>query len=361
MFNVKIIEKLASIEGDNLISFYLNFDRSQFSGMALINKIKDMLKSLEINEDAKEDFKNKLQQFLNKVDKSNKSVAVFYGKNEFYPYVFSTELEDSISVDSFFNLEPLLVMLSENKNVGVMLVNSEEARFFSIFLGHLEAHRHIEDRIIRKHNNGGWSQARFERKIDGEIKEHLKNCVNFIIKMDKIYNFNGIFLRNDPQLENQLKSLMPKNIQAKILGDISVDFEAPADKVIALVDELTRKEVVKNENQEINEIESIFNSPFRNTKLSIGLIPTARALYDNKLQKIIVNENFIEPGFHCHFCGYIAVSEEYCPYDLTPNNRVKNLVSALLDEAIKKHVKVEVFKNDPTLSKMDNVVGLMRE
>ncbi len=360
MFNVKIIEKLTSIEGDNLISFYLNFDRSQFSSMALVNKIKDMLKSLEIDEAVKKDFKNKLQEFLNKVDKANKSVAVFYGNNEFHPYVFSTEIEDSISTDSFFNLEPLLAMLLENKNIGVMIVNSEEARFFSIFLGHLEAHRHIEDRIIRKHNNGGWSQARFERKIEGEIKEHLKNCVNFLVKMDKIYDFNGIFLRHEPQLENQLKSLMPKNIQAKILGDISVDFEVPADKVVALVDKLTREEVVKIENQDINEIESIFNSPFKNSKLSIGLIPTARALYDNKLQKIIVNENFIESGFHCHFCGYITISEEYCPYDLTPNNRVKNLVSALLGEAIKKHIKVEVFKNNPTLSKMDNVVGLMR-
>lgn len=360
MFNIETIEQLAKIEGENLVSLYLDLDRSKYSNIGIKDKVKDLLKKVEINDALKDDLSNKLSDFLSRVSGNTKSVAVFYSKAHWYPYVFSHPLDDFVCVDNFFDLEPLLFLLSENRNVAVLLINSEESRFLAVFLGNLEDHRHLEDRIIRKHKKGGWSQARFERKVDGEIKEHLKHSSDFLIRMDKIYKFDYIFLRSDSELENEFKNIVPKNILDKIRGDIKVDFNAPAEQIIGMVDRLTQEKVQEEENKEVSEITELYKNRHGENKIVTGIVEVTRALYDNKISKIIVNEEYSEPGFFCVFCGYIALSEEYCPYDQTPNSRTKNVVSVVLDQALAKGAKIEVLKNDAKVKELGEIVGILR-
>lgn len=360
MFNIETIEKLAKVEGDNLVSFYLDLDKTKYSSVDIKNKIKDLLKSVHLNNFGKQDLEKKIIIFLEKVSGNTKSVAAFYSKDHWYSYVFSYELEDQIFVDSFFNLEPLLFLLSENRNVAVMMLNAEEARLISVFLGEVRDHRHLEDRIIRRHSKGGWSQGRFSRRIDGEIKQHLKHSVDYLIKMNKIYKFDFIFLRSDPKLENEFKRMLPDDLGKKIRGDIKIDFNASAEKIISMVDKLVTKNIAEEEKNEMEEIENLSKIHHGKDQIASGLVEVARALYDNKAEKIMVNDGFSEPGLYCHFCGYIATSEEYCPYDQTPNNRTKNVVTILLDQAISKSLRVEVLKDNETLREMGDIIAILR-
>lgn len=359
MFNVQSIENLAKLEGKDLVSLYIDVDRKKYSDIAIIAKLKDLFKQITINSKDKTDLEDKVLDLYKRSASHTKALAVFYSSHHWYAFVFPHEIEDGVSVDNFFNLEPLLDLLHKSKTVGVLLFDSEQARFLCVFLGHLETHQHIEDRMIRRHAKGGWSKPRFERKINGEIKSHLKNTVDFLIRMDKVYEIDFLYLRSEASLEDEFLKLLPKPLKDKIKGWVKLDMDEDPDEVVKLANILVEEEVKKEEETEMSSIEQMISNDTHGLSVVYGLKNVSQALYDQKVSKVFVNKEYIESGFYCQFCGYLSVSEEFCPYDQTPNNRTTNVISVLLDEAIKKKIKVNVYDNDAILKKYGNIVAIL--
>lgn len=359
MFNVKSIENLAKLEGKDLVSLYIDIDRKKYSDIAILAKLKDLFKKIDIKSKDKEDLESKVLDLYKRSAAHTKALAIFYSPYHWYAYVFPHEIEDSVTVDSFFNIEPVLDLLHQSRTVGVLLFDSEETRFLCVFLGHLETHQHIEDRMIRRHAKGGWSKPRFERKINGEIKSHLKNTVDFLVRMDKVYELDILYIRSESSLEDELLKLIPNYLKDKIKGWVKLEMSVEPDEVVKLINVLVEKEVKKEEETQMSEIEQMIKNDRHNSVTAYGFKNVSQALYDQKVSKIYVNKEYIESGFYCQYCGYLSVSEEFCPYDQTPNNRTTNVISVLLDDAVKKKIKINIYENDAVLKKYGNIIALL--
>ena len=55
----------------------------------------------------------------------------------------------------------------------VLLVNRRNARFFVGDGGTLEETDRVEDDVHSQHDQGGWSQARYQRGVEKEKDDHL--------------------------------------------------------------------------------------------------------------------------------------------------------------------------------------------
>lgn len=360
MLNIENIEKLAKIRGKNLLSIYLNTDREKASLLNVETRAKDLIKNLDLNESSKKDILQKVLSFLEKCSSSTKSSAIFISENNLYYFVFPFAVEDSITQDYFFNLEPLFYILSENEKAGVFLIDNEEARFVSIFLGNFDEHHFIEDRIARKQKGGGWSQARFARQREEIIKAHLKNSVDFLIKMHKIYKFDILFLRSAPEIENKFINLLPEELKKKICGDIKVEINSSAKEIAEKVKELCSEEMQKEEKFLTEELRDMLKKERDKSRAINDLMPVLDAVYNDRAQMILLNRGLSKKGFYCKFCHYLSLDDEYCPYDETPNMRIKDVVEALTDEAVAKGVKVEIFDNDKTLKDLGDIAAFLK-
>src|SRR5205823_1499547 len=56
-----------------------------------------------------------------------------------------------------------------------VLVDSEKARIFLAELGRIEDHSDVVDDVPNRHDQGGWSQARYQRHVDEHRQKHLKH------------------------------------------------------------------------------------------------------------------------------------------------------------------------------------------
>lgn len=361
MLNVETIEKLAKIKGENLVSLYLNTDKRRFSQVSIKTKVKDLLKNIELPEREKSEISQKVLDFLGKISLNTKSTAIFVSKSFWYPFVFAQDMDDSITSDTFFNLKPLLFLLSENKSMGVLLLDSERARFFSIFLGELEEHRHFEDQIVRRSDQGGWSQERFEHKREEIIKKHLSRALDFLIKMYKIHKFEYLLLKNDPELEHEFIKILPEELKKKLKGEIKVDIRAPSEEVVKKAMEVEEKEVEKEERDLAREISDLLTRESGRARVVSGLIPVINELYDKRISLLLVNEGFSESGTYCKFCGYISLTGNFCPYDQTPTTRERDVISLIVKEAINQKADVKILKDDKTLKELGNIAAFLKE
>ncbi len=358
MLNIEAVEKLAKIEGENLISLYLSTDRKKFSPLTIKTKAKDLFKN--INLPGKSDIEQKVLKLLDKVSPNTKSVVVFASENFWSVFAFAFTVGDLLTVDRCFNLTPLLRLFSENRSVGVLLLDAERARFLEIFLGDLKDHKHLEDQVVRKQANGGWSKERFERHREEIIKRHLKRVVEFLIKMHKAYKCEYLFLRIDPELEHEFLKLLPKDIKERLKGHIRVDMDASPSEIIEKANALMKEEV---RGEEENRVRELFRhlTHGESERVVAGLNDVLDALYNKKISILLVNEGYSEPGTFCTFCGYISLSEEYCPYDQSPNSRVNNIINIVIDQALKQKVEVEIFNDDKTLKDLGNIGAFLKE
>ncbi len=361
MFNIETIEQLAKIKEEELLSIYLDIDRKKYSTVVISDKVKDLFKTVDLEESLKREIEKKVRDFISRCSKDTKSVAVFVSPKHWFSYVFPFEVEDSIFLDSFFNLEPLILLLSKNRNIGVFLLDSEQARFFAIFLGEIEDHHHFEDQIVKRHHEGGWSQKRFTRHTQEIIKRHLKNSLDFLLKMHRIYKFEYLYLRSEPELEHEFVNMLPAEIKKKLKGGIKVSMNAKPQEVIEKALELEEKEVEKEEVDLVAELSNLIHSKKGEGKVVSGLLPVLDALYNQKISLLLVNSEFSQRGTYCKFCHYISLSDEYCPYDETPNNKVKDIVTLIIDEALSQKAEVEVFEDDQTLKDLGNIAAFLKE
>jgi peptide chain release factor subunit 1 len=72
-------------------------------------------------------------------------------------------------VDNHFNLEPFRTMLREDRVVGIIAMDANEAGFGILNGERLDVVDHITSGISGKTDKGGWSQRRYERERDMEL------------------------------------------------------------------------------------------------------------------------------------------------------------------------------------------------
>ena len=79
-------------------------------------------------------------------------------------------------IGELFEVRALSVFhqLDEYERYAVALVDKEKARFFSVFLGEIDETDDFKDFVPAKHDQGGVSQANFQRHHEAHVFRHLK-------------------------------------------------------------------------------------------------------------------------------------------------------------------------------------------
>ena len=133
------------------ISFYLNTDGSERNrGMwdietkDLVKNARKELENLNANRkyiEAAEENLKRIQKFvaMENFAPKYKSVAIFANSVEhFYQiYWLPVPVKSRLVIDTNFYVRPLLALLEEHYRIGVVLVDSRNARLFEVYMGEI--------------------------------------------------------------------------------------------------------------------------------------------------------------------------------------------------------------------------------
>ena len=83
-------------------------------------------------------------------------------------------MPDTVHVGREFHLAPLVPLVGRGEGAIVAVVGHERGDLFRLNAGKLEE---VVDRTVDvpgRHDQGGWSQSRFQRHIDKLVGDHLR-------------------------------------------------------------------------------------------------------------------------------------------------------------------------------------------
>ena len=130
---------------------------------------------------------------------------------------------DPVIADAPF-IEPLSAIGAPERWC-VLLVNRRVARLFCGPGAALEEVELIEDALRRRHDQGGWSQANYQRSIDKDVADHLRHAAEVAFAHLKRDLPVGMLIGAPAELASDVEGHLHPYLRERLAGRLEIDVE----------------------------------------------------------------------------------------------------------------------------------------
>jgi peptide subunit release factor 1 (eRF1) len=257
---------------------------------------------------------------------------------------------------------PYLAPLSSIGEAGkwcVVLVNRRTARLFCGSSNSLEEVALVDDGVRNQHDQGGWSQANYQRSIDKDVQDHLKHVAEVVFLEMKADLPEGVLVGGPQETLTDFEGTLHPYLRERLAGRIDIDVEntSPEDVRRTAAERIA---AVARERQDkaLERLAELFGS---NGRAASGLADVLAAVHEQRVEVLLVDRGFTAPGVCCPQCGFLGgegVAE--CPADGTPTERRDDVVEAAIERTIRQSADVHVLRDRPELASHGHVAAILR-
>jgi peptide subunit release factor 1 (eRF1) len=370
MFAKQDLKELAAYRSETtpVLSVYLNVDITQRTAEQYRLTLKGLLKS--VAEKATRQDVEAVEQYLElEYNGQGKGLAIFAGKDFWQTYPLDLPVGDYAHVGPQPYIKPLADYFDAYDRYGVVLVDREGARMFLFNQGTLQDATGMLGQELKEHTHGaagrggrsgrGAGQGR-AAPLDGHIDQvamhNLRDIADLTQQFYRAGQCERVILGGTEENRARFLSMLPKTLQSKIIGDISIDMYASASEVLDLTMDVIQNSVDERKSELVRNVISASFSE----RGSLGLANTLIAVQEQRVQTLVISEGFGAPGSVCTHCGYLTLrSTDDCPICSGEARRVPDVVEHLVRRAIGMDVEV-VFVEDEELDQAGSIGAIWR-
>jgi peptide chain release factor subunit 1 len=221
-------------------------------------------------------------------------LAVFaYGPAEVLEVVrLPHPIESRAIVDDHACVEPL-VRSDSSERWCVLLVNRKTARIFLGTAAGLDEVDHIEGDTHRQHDQGGWSQARYQRSVEQEKLNHLGHALDTLFTRFKRRPFDHLVVGAPEELVTDVEHRLHPYLRARLAGRLGVDVEnSSPSEVQAAAADVVERHVATVERAALNRMHQGIGRGDRGVSQP-G--PVLEALKEGRVEILLLAEDFDAP------------------------------------------------------------------
>jgi peptide subunit release factor 1 (eRF1) len=362
------LRRLAELRPDEgkVISIYLNLDPTEFaSGPARATAINSVLDEAaraakEESPAVREDVERVRELFKGFDFQGAHGVAVFAcGAEDLLEVIkLPRTVENTVVIDQSPLIEPL-VEVQAGARYGVILVNRQSARIFRGSRDRLDEVTRVDDQVHRRHDQGGWSQARYQRSVDKEAQDHLKNVSEELLRRHKRRPFDALFIGAPEAIFRDFCDRLHPYLRELVAGRIEVDVEnTTADDVQRAAEETIAAHERKLEKEALDRLIEGSSTGGRGAS---GLEETLKALNEQRVEILLLQDNFDSAGVCCPQCGWLGHGDvKACPADGTDTVTRDDITDLLVRRAITQSAQVVVVRDDARLEPLGSIAAVLR-
>lgn len=133
-------------------------------------------------------------------------------------------VQTRVVIDDSPFIEPL-AMAGSSDRWCVALVTRKDGRILIGDEHGLEELDRIQDDTKNQHDQGGWSQARFQRSVEREKDWHLENLAGALMNTLRTRPFDRLLIGAPEPLDHELEAALHPYLKERLAGRVSVDVE----------------------------------------------------------------------------------------------------------------------------------------
>jgi peptide chain release factor subunit 1 len=223
-------------------------------------------------------------------------------------------VRDDVHLGRRLRLTPLVDLAGDGDGAFVAVVNRERGQVFLLRAGRLEE---IVDRTEEQpgqHDQGGWSQARFQRHIEKLVAEHLKAVGGEIDKRVRRTRGPQLVIVAPEELRAEIEGALSLEARESIVGWASARANASPPELL----EVARPHLERARRARIGEaVDRWREERGRNARASAGWAETLAAASDGRVELLLLADGADRKAFRCPQCGRGEAEAGNCPLDGT--------------------------------------------
>lgn len=347
-----------------VLSLYLNTDPTEGSADVYKSNLRSMLKEISLSSDvqAVENY------FSREFDRTGRSVVVFSCAPDIFLRVYSLAISvpNQVIVSDRPYVKPLASLLDHYGGYGVVLVDKQGARLFSFHLGELREEEGILGENIRHTKRGGASaktgvrggvtgQTNYEDELAGR---NMRDVAEFAAHFFSENTVRRILIGGTEENIALLRSQLPKTWQSLIVGTFPMSMSANNGEVLEKAMQIGKEAEFRKEELVLKKL---VTGAAKEQKGVLNLDETLGAIHDGRVQALVIQDGYQEPGYRCQGCGYItAIELPRCQYCDSIFERIPDAVEMAVHSVMKAGGEVEVLQHAHKVDGFTNIGAMLR-
>jgi peptide chain release factor subunit 1 len=241
-----------------------------------------------------------------------------------------------------------------------LLVNRRTARLFCGPGGALEELEFIQDDVHGQHDQGGWSQARYQRSVDKEVADHLRHSAEVAFGLLKDDLPVGILVGAPQELANEFEAELHPYLRERLAGRLDIDVEhSSAEDVRRAAKPAIDQAARDAQDAAVQRMAEAFGSG--TGRAASGLDDVLVALHEQRVEILLVEAGFTAPGVECPVDGWLsAQAVATCPADGTATEPRTDVVETAVARAVIQAADVHVLRDRPELASHGHIAAVLR-
>jgi peptide subunit release factor 1 (eRF1) len=370
------LRELASIrpDGAKVLSLYLNLDPSEFaSAQARTTEMSSLLDEADrrlrngnsLSHDEKTHLRQdveRVREFFNSPDFSAKGahgLAIFCSSpaDVFEVIKLPRPVDTGVAINDSPFLEPL-TDLAFTGSWGVLLISRKMARILRGSRDGLEEIARISDDVHGWHDQGGWSQARYQRGIQKEADDHVKHAADVLFRRFRRRPFDKLLIGCPPEQCGEVEKRLHPYLRERIVGRIDVDVEnTTPDQVLQAAAPKMEEEDSRREREALDRLAEGLGTGGR---AAAGLDEVLEMLNERRVETLLLEQGLTAPGVVCPNDGWIGSQGTTCPVDGTPLEQRTDILEEAVQLAITQSAEVIPVRYHEDLDGNGSIAALLR-
>ncbi|NOZ71581.1 MAG: hypothetical protein GXP38_06665 [Chloroflexi bacterium] len=345
-------------QGSPVLSLYLNVDPRQNTAEQYKLALRQLFDQVpEVNPKDRERVEHYIEL---EYDRQARGLVCFScQERDFWRvYTLNVPVENAIMVDRRPLVRPLIELLGAYGNLGVIAVDKSGARFFSFHLGELEEATGTIGEEVKRHKQGGWSAARYQRHEDEAAKANLRAVAELTEQYTRQYNWHRLVLAGTEGNVAQFKELLAPHIRKRVVGVTALDLGASISEVRERA-EAVALSATKDYN--IRLAQDLIVAAAKEAGAVVGLADTLQALQNGSIYQLLFSDDYTIPDGQvrrCSQCNYLnADAQETCPLCGAATETLPDALNTIVRRAIVQGAQVVVLPADNPLSEANHHIG----
>lgn len=360
MVSTEDIQALVNYEGTApLLSVYLDTDLS--------DKTRDTVKL---------DFRQSLKKLPNTPDERNinavinyldyeynwqaRGLAVFAADGKIWKAIpLPVPVPASSCWDKYPYVRPLVDFRDHYGDYNVAILDRESVKLFFVSGGRIHSETEAYWQELKRHKQGGWAAARYQRHADNIALQNLKQTVELISAFIADTGYQRLMLGGSNEVLAQVEEMLPVALRKNVIAKFTADMRISQQEILSITQELLAK---SDQEREAQLVVDTITAALKGGAGVRGLADTLYTLREGRVRLLLVSNHVNSSGYECKHCGYLAVEAfTTCPFCGEKEiQEIPDVINEAIVNALRTGVEINIIRDNQTLDDAGGIAGVLR-
>jgi peptide chain release factor subunit 1 len=226
----------------------------------------------------------------------------------------SWSVDDEARIAKQLYLAPLVRLVGRGDGALVAYVGRERGDVYRLRAGQLIPLTDETADVPGRHDQGGWSQARYERHIEAIVDRHLRDVAEALDRSVRRFRGARVVLAGVEETRTGFEALLSPETRAALVGWVAAEAHVDSPRLLEAARPLLEEWRVGREEELLARWRE---EAARNGRAATGWEETLQAASDGRVELLLVQDGADRPAYVCPACGRAQAGAGSCPLDGT--------------------------------------------